>query len=158
MPFSSSSDYLVSKWANSGRNPPSQCLQLSSKCPSLLLQRNEKQTRGKTCCNTVITLFLYHQGLQVGGRVRHEKLLYLMNNCLVVLFGSSLKNSEHIANALSISHMPPRGSWRSKTHFTDPEIKAASNLITFLIPKQVLRLLLSPSNLCPTFFFNKVFF
>ena len=40
------------------------------------------------------------------GRVGVERLLYLMNKCLVVFFGSSLKNFEHIANVSPISHVP----------------------------------------------------
>lgn len=77
-----------------------------------------------------------------------------MNKCLVVLFGFSLKNSEHTANVLSVLQMlpPPQGgSCRSEAHFTDPEMKAASSLITFLRPKQVLKLQISPSHLFPIF-------
>ena len=80
--------------------------------------------------------------------------MYLMNKCFVVLFGYSSKDSEHTANVFLVLHMlpPPQGgSWRSKSHFTDPEMKAASNLITFLIPKPVFRLQLLPSNLFPMF-------
>lgn len=40
------------------------------------------------------------------GRVGVERLLYLMNKCLVVFFGSSLKNFEHLANVFPISHVP----------------------------------------------------
>lgn len=86
-----------------------------------------------------------------------ERFSHLMNKFLVVHVGFSLKNSEYIANVLSVLHMLPplqEGTWRSKTHFTDPEMKAASNLITFLIPKQVLKLQLSPSNVFPMFLQN----
>lgn len=52
----------------------------------------------------------------------------------------------------SVSPPPQQGgSWRKETHFTDPEMKAARNLPTLPIPKQVLRLQPSPSSLFFTF-------
>lgn len=63
------------------------------------------------------------------GRVGVERLLYLMNKCLVVFFGSSLKNFEHLANVFPISHVPWGESQRSNTHFPDSEVKAAGNLV-----------------------------
>lgn len=70
----------------------------------------------------------------------NERFSYLMNKCLVVAFGFSLKNSKHVANILSVLHVAPPSleeRWKSKIHFTDTEMEAISHLITFLTPKQV---------------------